>query len=366
MMPTSENPFLLKAILLWTISDFPALGNLSGCTTKGYYACPRCGEDTSSYRLKHSRKNIYQATRRFLPPYHPYRRQQKAFNGEKELRIEPKILSGEEIKRKVEGINFTWGKQKKSVGTSKKSLEEDDESNATKCWNKKSKFSDLDYWSYLLLSHNLDVMHIEKNVCDSIISTLLNVPNKTKDNLNSLLDLEEMGLRKELAPKIGEKRTFLPPACYTLSRAEKVRLCKTLHELKVPEGYSSNFKPLVSMQDLKLHGLKSHDCHLLMQQLLPVAIRSVLPKNVRYAILRLCSFFKAICTKVIVVERLPEIQNDIVITLCLLEKYFPPSFFEIMIHLMVHLVREVELCGPIFFRWMYAFERYDIKNYFDC
>lgn len=44
--------------------------------------------------------------------------------------------------------------------------------------------------------------------------------------------------------------------------------------------------------------------------------------------------------------------------LYLLEKFFPLSFFDIMIHLNVHLVREVELCGPIFFRWMYPFERY--------
>ena len=40
--------FKLKAILLWTINDFPAYGNLSGCATKGYYACPICGEETNS------------------------------------------------------------------------------------------------------------------------------------------------------------------------------------------------------------------------------------------------------------------------------------------------------------------------------
>ncbi|PRQ24319.1 hypothetical protein RchiOBHm_Chr6g0271091 [Rosa chinensis] len=38
--------------------------------------------------------------------------------------------------------------------------------------------------------------------------------------------------------------------------------------------------------------------------------------------------------------------------------YFPPSFFDIMVHLVVHLVREVRLCGPVCFRWMYPFERF--------
>ncbi|XP_039047286.1 uncharacterized protein LOC120187699 [Hibiscus syriacus] len=40
--------FNLRAILLWTINDFPAYGNLLGCVTKGYYACPICSENTCS------------------------------------------------------------------------------------------------------------------------------------------------------------------------------------------------------------------------------------------------------------------------------------------------------------------------------
>ena len=55
--------FTLKAILLWTINDFPAYGNLAGCTVKGYYACPICGEGTYSKRLKHGRKNSYMGHR---------------------------------------------------------------------------------------------------------------------------------------------------------------------------------------------------------------------------------------------------------------------------------------------------------------
>ena len=49
-----------------------------------------------------------------------------------------------------------------------------------------------------MLHHNLDVMHIEKNVCDSMIRTLLNIEGKTKENLNSHLDLQAMGIRSQL------------------------------------------------------------------------------------------------------------------------------------------------------------------------
>lgn len=68
-------------------------------------------------------------------------------------------------------------------------------------------------------------------------------------------------------------------------------------------------------------------------------------------------FFKSICSKEIKVHELEKLQEELCVTLCLLEKYFPPSFFDVMVHLTVHLTREVKLCGPICFRWMYPFER---------
>ena len=79
--------------------------------------------------------------------------------------------------------------------------------------------------------------------------------------------------------------------------------------MKVPQGYSSNIKSLVSVNDLKLVGLKSHDCHVLMQQLLPVAVRGILPEKVRVAISRLCFFFNAICRKVIDPKQLDDLEN---------------------------------------------------------
>ncbi|RVW72561.1 hypothetical protein CK203_060057 [Vitis vinifera] len=42
--------------------------------------------------------------------------------------------------------------------------------------------------------------------------------------------------------------------------------------------------------------------------------------------------------EVVDVSRLNDLQQDIVVTLCLLEKYFPPSIFDIMLHLTMHLV----------------------------
>ncbi|RVW34726.1 hypothetical protein CK203_110699 [Vitis vinifera] len=205
-----QKVFTLRVVLLWTINDFPAYGNLSGCVVKGYFACPVCGEDTFSHKLKHRKKNSYTGHRRFLPCNHPFRKQKKAFNGKQEFSSPPQPLSREEILRKIGVISNSWGKNKNSRG--KLNV------NTTNCW-KRSPYS-------LILS-------------------------------------------------IGNTYMFV-----------------------------------------------------------------------------------IAWIKVVDVSALDKLQNDLVVTLCLLEKYFPPSFFDIMLHLTVHLVREVRLCGPVYLRWMYPFERF--------
>jgi len=92
--------------------------------------------------------------------------------------------------------------------------------------------------------------------------------------------------------------------------------------------------------------------------MIPVAIRGILPKPVRQTITKLCFFFNAINSKVIDPLKLDALQKEVVLTLCHLEMYFPPSFFDVMVHLVVHLVREINICGPVFLRYMYPFERF--------
>ena len=341
--------FTLRAVLMWTINDFPAYGNLSGCVNKGYKCCPICGDDTVAKYLSRSRKMCYQGHRRYLDQNHPYRRQKAAFNGEQEFGCAPTPLSGEQVLRQQEQLKFEVKKSNKVESV----------------WKKKSIFFELEYWKFHHIRHCLDVMHIEKNVCDNLIGTLLNLKFKTKDSVASRLDMVEMGIRADLAPVIGEKKTYLPPAPYTLSKAEKKIMLSSLSNMKLPYGHASNIKNCISLPDLKLYGLKSHDCHTLLQQLLPVSIRSILPKNVRVSIIRLCFFFNSLCNKVVDVSKLNKLQSDVILTLCELEKIFPPSFFDVMLHLTVHLVRELRLCGPVFYRWMFPLERFNkvLKSY---
>ncbi|XP_047148938.1 uncharacterized protein LOC124821138 [Vigna umbellata] len=62
--------------------------------------------------------------------------------------------------------------------------------------------------------------------------------------------------------------------------------------------------------------------------------------------------------KVVNPRYLDDLQNEAIRLLCQMEMYFPPSFFDIMVHFIVHLVRDFQICGPVFLRWMYPVERY--------
>jgi hypothetical protein len=95
-----------------------------------------------------------------------------------------------------------------------------------------------------------------------------------------------------------------------------------LNNMKVPSGYSSNIKGIISMKDKKFTNLKAHDCQMLMTQLIPVALRGVLLKKVRLALVKLCAFLNAISQKAIGLGNLVKLQNDVVHVLSALSWHF--------------------------------------------
>ncbi len=92
--------------------------------------------------------------------------------------------------------------------------------------------------------------------------------------------------------------------------------------------------------------MKSHDFHVMMQNILPLCMRHLMAKGCRMAIICLNHVCKKLYAKIVDPTTMAELKNDVAITLVLLEKEFPP-FFDIMIHILVHLVDEFEICGPI-------------------
>ncbi|GKA07396.1 reverse transcriptase domain-containing protein [Tanacetum coccineum] len=147
-------------------------------------------------------------------------------------------------------------------------------------WTKQSMFYKLEYWSFLTLKHNL-----------------------------------------------GDRKKF----------------CQFIEGVKLPDGFGSNFKPKVTDNDTNITALKSHDCHIMMQRLLPYGLQQYLPAD----------------------DDMLKAQSKVVDILCNHELIYPPGFFDIMIHLVINLPLEALEGEPIRPRWMYPFERFmkKLKNY---
>jgi hypothetical protein len=154
-----------------------------------------------------------------------------------------------------------------------------------------------------------------------------------------------------------------PQASYVLTPTEFEVFAQTLESLKFLTGYSSNLGKHI--RGKKFGALKSHDYHVLMQQLLPLALRGLLKSGARMAIMRMCKIFRRICTKVYNPTDFDSLQEDVAESMAVLEMEFLPSFFDIMTHLPYHLIHELDLCGPVSTRWMYPVERYmkTLKGY---
>lgn len=138
---------------------------------------------------------------------------------------------------------------------------------------------------------------------------------------------------------------------------DKERFLKVLKYMKVLDGYASNISRCVNLKDRKISNLKSDENHILMQDILSIAIRVSKSLEVVNLIFDLSSFFKGMCSKVLDPNKLNELHSKVIITLCRMEKVFLLSFFTIMIHLLVHLVEEANLGGLVHYRWMYPIER---------
>jgi hypothetical protein len=105
-------------------------------------------------------------------------------------------------------------------------------------------------------------MDLEKNVFESTIGVLLDIKTKTKDGLKSHLDLVNQNIRTKIHPTSAtqSRKVDLLGASYNLTTDEKRVVCQWLRAVKVPIGFSSNIKSLVSMKDLTLTSINAHDC----------------------------------------------------------------------------------------------------------
>ncbi|KAK1678546.1 hypothetical protein QYE76_039394 [Lolium multiflorum] len=187
----AEEYFPMRAALLTTVHDFLGYGYVAGQVVHGFNACVRCMDDTTYRQLDRdpgSSKTVFMGHRRWLREDDAWRKRKDLFDGQDEPRRRPRTRSGEQIDELLKN----W-KECPPPGKKRKAPEP-----LLKVWKTRSVFWDLPYWKILRVPHSLDVMHITKNVCESLLGTLLNMPEKTKDGPKARYDLQSIGIREEL------------------------------------------------------------------------------------------------------------------------------------------------------------------------
>ncbi|KAK6791414.1 hypothetical protein RDI58_010495 [Solanum bulbocastanum] len=261
--------------------------------TAGKLACLYCMENSKAFTLKHGRKNTwFDCHHQFLPMDHEFRKMKNAFRKNKvESEPPPPLLTGHQIWERVSQLpKVTEASPSRLPGYG---VEHN--------WTKQSIFWELSYWKDNLLRHNLDVMHIEKNYFDNLFNTVMDV-------------------------NVGSKFEDAERLCF-------------------------EFRKEADMNEGRLIGMKSHDCHVFMETLIPIAF-SHLPERIWKPITEISHFFRDLCSGKLLESSLDWMEENILVTTTKLEKIFPCGFFDVTEHLPIHLVQEARFGGPVQTRWM--------------
>lgn len=197
-------------------------------------------------------------------------------------------------------------------------------------------------------------MHTERNISANILKHIFG----ENDNEEVRKDMEQAGVMPHLwlQPRENSDSYILPRAPYVLSESERRSFLRVVSSTNTPSGFSSTLQKHAGKD--RLGGMKSHDHHVLLQQIMPAALRGSLQAGPRSAVMRMGILFQRICSKVVDPVDIPDLMDYAAETLCIFELNFPPSFFDIMTHLTVHLVEELAQCGPVHSRWCYLVERF--------
>jgi hypothetical protein len=130
-----------------------------------------------------------------------------------------------------------------------------------------------------------------------------------------------------------------------------------MKNLNFSDGFTAGFRRVVNLKTGKLTGVKSHDYHVIMEWLHLNMLQGYVHQDVWKMLAELSYFYRQLCAKEIKKEMIEKLEKEILVLLCKLEKIFPHRWFNPMQHLLIRLLYEAKVAGPVQYRWMYPFER---------
>jgi hypothetical protein len=152
----------------------------------------------------------------------------------------------------------------------------------------------LPYYDDLLLPHNIDVMHTEKNVAEAIWGTIMNIPDKSKDNVKARVYLAMLCDRpnQEMKSPSSGMLWRRPKADFVLSKAHKREVLEWIKMLMIPDGYATNLSRVMNLSTMRVLGMKIHDYHIWIGRILLVMVRGYVPKHVCLVLAELSNLFR--------------------------------------------------------------------------
>jgi hypothetical protein len=145
-----------------------------------------------------------------------------------------------------------------------------------------------------------------------------------------------------MQPPHGAKKTWTKQqAPFCLTKAQRREVFMWMKDtLFFPDGFTANWMRGVNMEMLRVQGLKSHDYHIWLEQIMLVMIRGFVPEQTWRVLSRLSFFFHQICARELDTKVIEKLDKEAPILLCNLEKIFPPGLFNPMQHMILHLAAE--------------------------
>jgi hypothetical protein len=170
------------------------------------------------------------------------------------------------------------------------------------------------------------------------MSMCLDVTSFTKDNVNVRKDLAGLYDRPSMEAKPNARGNLKrPKAPYYLKLTERKEVPRWLKTLKFLHRYAANIKRAVNVGTSKLNVLKSHDYHIFIERLMSVMFHGYFKPDLWKIFPELSYFYRQICAKQVSKVMMQRLENEIAVLVCKMKIVFPPGWFNVMQHLLVHL-----------------------------
>ncbi|GJZ44471.1 hypothetical protein Tco_0591726 [Tanacetum coccineum] len=180
--------------------------------------------------------------------------------------------------------------------------------------------SSLSRWSGRSLEFNGETKNRDPPrdfIRDAIMTQLARLPKRVKSK-HPRQDKTWKGWAFKVACGSAKKKEKCSKhqAAYSFTPEDRKKFCQFIKVVKLPDGFGSNIKHKVTNNDTNITGLKSHDCHIMMQRLLPYGLQQYLPPDIAKPLIELCLFFKQIYSQTLMVDDMLKAQGKVIDILC--------------------------------------------------